>query len=75
MAVAVTGLEMGYGNIKQVCWIDILRYHNHNMELKPNRLPKMVSEWEESLGSKGWISDVCKIASALHLPPCNALVM
>ena len=38
------------------------------MEFKQDRIPRLVHEWEKSLGSKGWISDVEKIASTLHLP-------
>ena len=45
-----------------------MRYHNRILELKPHRLPKLVYEWEESQGSKGWISDVGQIEKALHLP-------
>ena len=34
-----------------------------------DRLLKVIHEWERSLGSKGWISDVEKTTSVLHLPP------
>ena len=74
-AVAFTGLEMGYANIQQVQLIDILRYHNRIMLLKPDTLPKLVYEGEKSLGFKGWISDVNKITSALHMPPPNAQII
>ena len=74
-AVSVTGLEMGYANIQHTRWLEMLRYHNRIMELDSHRLPKIVYEWEKSLGSKGWIEDVGNIASALHLPPPDAQVL
>ena len=70
-AVPVTGIEMGYANIQLTRWQEMLRLHNRIINLKNGRLPKEIYRWETSLGSKGWLSDVKKIARALHLPPPN----
>ena len=66
---------MGYANIQHTCWIDILRYHDRILELEPDMLPRLIYEWEQSLSSKGWISNVGQIANALHLPPPSAHVL
>ena len=55
--VAATSLEMDWLDPKFNRWIEIVRYHNRLVEMKPNRLPVRIYNWEKSLNVQGWVKD------------------
>ncbi len=73
--VPATALLMDLTCIQLTRWQEIIRYHNRIMSLKPDRLPRIVYEWEMTQGNKGWIQDVINITKVLHLPPPDSNVI
>ena len=62
-------------SITYMRWVEILWYYTRICQLKPNRLPKIVLEWEMSISRKGWLEDVKKIVEKLHIPTPDMSVL
>ena len=65
---AAVHLEMGQMCIHHKRWLEIVRLYNRFCEMKTDRLPKKVMQWEISSGNKGWFGDLKCITNLLHLP-------
>ena len=56
-------------------WLEILRYFNRVLNLKPDRLPRILLDYDMSHDGKGWLDDVKQITEKLHLPrPCHMVI-
>ena len=60
---------MDIPDLRQTRWTEMMRYFNRVQNLKPDRLPRIVLEWEKSYGGKQWLGEIAKVAQILHLPP------
>ena len=67
--VPATNIEMNIPNIQLTRWLEMVRYHNRIAKLKPQRLPKIIYDYEINSGRKGWVREIETIARILHLPP------
>ncbi len=66
---------MNQTNIRFARWVDMLRLHNRIVELPDHRIPKLVYMDNRSNKEVGWICDICRICTQLHLPQPNADVI
>ena len=48
--------------------MDMLRFHNRVVQLRDDRLPKMIYKYDIQSKKSTWLYEVRKITSTLHLP-------
>ena len=48
--------------------VEMLRLFNRIVDMKPNRLPKLILASDLKAGAKGWLGDLITVAHKLHLP-------
>ncbi len=67
-ANAVTSIEMDVMDITHARWLELLRYFNRVLSLEPDRLPRIILEYDTAQGDRGWLNDISQITEKLHLP-------
>ena len=65
--VSATRLEMDWLETREKRWLNMLRYFNRINKMESNRLPKIVYDWDLSLGLNTWASEIQAIASYLGI--------
>ena len=66
--VAATKIEMDWLECRESRWIDMLRLFNRINKMEKDRLPKIIYNWDASLGLDTWASEIKHIAATLALP-------
>ena len=70
--LASVRLEMDWIEPKEKRWLDMLRYFNRINTMSSNRLPRIVYEWDMSLGLNTWASEIQKVAANIgYSQPLN----
>ena len=65
--VAATKLEMDWLDCREGRWLEMLRLFNRINTMDNTRLPRVVYDWDVSLGLEAWASEVQHIAAYLGL--------
>ena len=65
--LVATWTEMNLVSMKKSRWIEMLRLFNRIVNMKPNRLPKLILASDLKAGAKGWLGDLMVVAHKLHL--------
>ena len=66
--VASTKIEMDWLECRESRWLNMLRLFNRISKMDEHRLPKIIYNWDKSLGLDTWVSEVRHIAAMLGLP-------
>ena len=66
--VSSTKIEMDWLECRESRWIDMLRLCNRINKMDENRLPRIIHNWDLSLGLECWASEIKHIAATLGLP-------
>ena len=66
--LAATRLEMDWLECRDMRWLEMLRFHNRISTMDNSKLPKLVYNWDISLGLESWGHRVQQVAASLGLP-------
>ena len=55
---AAVKIEMDWLETREKRWLNMIRYFNRLNSMESHRLPKIVYNWEQSLNSNTWSSDI-----------------
>ncbi len=67
-SIAATSIEMDQPLIRTTRWLEMLRYHNRNMNLSDHRWPKIIYKYDVLKRKNTWVSEIEHICQLLHLP-------
>ena len=65
--VAATKLEMDWLECREKRWLNMLRLFNRISIMNPDKLPKIVYDWDRSLGLESWGSEIRHISASLGI--------
>ena len=65
--VAATKLEMDWLECREKRWLNMLRLFNRITTMNPEKIPKIVYDWDRSLGLESWGSEIRHISASLGI--------
>ena len=60
---------MDIPNVQHLRWVEMIRFFNRVQNMKDDRLPKVVLNWDFVSRTKGWLSDLSSVLTKLGLDP------
>ena len=51
-------LEMDWIDTRYLRWVEMVRYRNRLVHMQDDRIPKIIYNWDKSLGTRAWVSQV-----------------
>ena len=65
---------MGQPLLRTERWLEMLRFHNRLLNMKPHRWPRIIYEYDIVQKKRTWVHEVDMICQNLHLPRPRARV-